>query len=57
MRKEIYLFYDGRLFAEDQYFDSQGMFISTVLCLPIILNCCVLVVSIGNDLISNIENI
>ena len=34
-----------RLFAQDQHFDSQGMFISTVLCLPVIVNCCVLVVS------------
>lgn len=33
-----------RLFAQDQHFDSQGMFISTVLCLPVIVNCCVLVV-------------
>ena len=33
-----------RLFAEDQYFDSQGMFITTVLSLPVIINCCVIVV-------------
>ena len=37
--------YYCRLFAEDQHFDSQGMFISTVLSLPVIFNCCVLVVS------------
>ncbi|CAF2468386.1 unnamed protein product [Rotaria sp. Silwood2] len=30
-------------FAEDQYFDSRGMFISTVLSLPVIINCCILV--------------
>jgi hypothetical protein len=34
-----------RSFAEDQYFDSHGMFITTVLSLPVILNCCVLIVS------------
>ncbi|CAF1102208.1 unnamed protein product [Adineta ricciae] len=32
-----------QLFAEDQHFDSQGMFISTVLSLPVIINCCVIV--------------
>jgi len=39
-----------RLFAQDQYFDSHGLFISTVLSFPVIINCCVLVVSYAYDL-------
>ena len=33
-----------RLFARHQYFDSSGMFISMLLSLPIMFNCCIAVV-------------
>ncbi|UJR30811.1 hypothetical protein I4U23_018329 [Adineta vaga] len=33
-----------QLFAHDQYFDSQGLFISTVLSFPVIINCCIIVI-------------
>lgn len=32
-------------FSRQQYFDSQGLFISVVFSVPILLNCMVLVVS------------
>ena len=33
-----------RSFSQHQYFDSQGLFLSLLLSLPIILNCTVMVV-------------
>jgi hypothetical protein len=39
----IFLFYS--LFSRQQYFDNQGMFISLVFSVPILLNCMIMVVS------------
>lgn len=34
-----------RLFSREQYFDSNGLFISTVFSIPILLNCMLMIVS------------
>ena len=33
-----------KLFSNEQYFDSNGLFISIVLNAPLILNCCLIVI-------------
>uniref|UniRef100_A0A1A9VPQ0 Transmembrane protein 18 n=1 Tax=Glossina austeni TaxID=7395 RepID=A0A1A9VPQ0_GLOAU len=38
-----------RSFSKQQYFDSNGLFISTVFSIPILLNCMLLIVSDKND--------
>lgn len=35
-----------RSFSRQQYFDSSGLFISTVFSIPILLNCMLMIVSI-----------
>lgn len=35
-----------RTFSKQQYFDDNGLFISTVFSIPILLNCMLLIVSI-----------
>lgn len=48
------------LFAEQQYFDSNGLFISVVFSVPILMNCLVIVVSWLWDvgfLISNVKQL
>jgi len=41
----IFIFY--RFFSRQQYFDNQGMFISLVFSVPILLNCMIMVVSVN----------
>lgn len=36
-------------FSKQQYFDSNGLFISTVFSIPILLNCMLLIVSMNNN--------
>lgn len=39
-------------FSEKQYFDKNGLFISTVLSIPVLLNCMLMIVSIRFFIIS-----
>jgi len=41
----IFIFYS--FFSRQQYFDNQGMFISLVFSVPILLNCMIMVVSVN----------
>lgn len=39
-----------RTFSRQQYFDSNGLFISTVFSIPILLNCMLMIVSSAHDI-------
>jgi len=41
-----------KTFSKQQYFDDNGLFISTVFSIPILLNCMLLIVSIENVYVS-----
>jgi len=38
-----------RVFSRQQYFDSQGLFISIVFSVPILINCMIMVVSVATS--------
>jgi hypothetical protein len=43
----MFIFIFCSFFSRQQYFDSQGMFISLVFSVPILLNCMIMVVSVN----------
>lgn len=38
--------HNWQTFSRQQYFDSNGLFISTVFCIPLLLNCMILIVKL-----------
>jgi hypothetical protein len=46
VRKNVYIYFYS-FFSRQQYFDNQGMFISLVFSVPILLNCMIMVVSVN----------